>query len=190
MTKATTLSDADIRELIVQKFGYDGGCRDLAKALKVSASTASALRRGEGGLAKPAALFGYIPGGDGWVKSTSANVDKAGYVRWTEQTLDYVRDQLFINRSPQAIARDLGVSIRRLRDVIKEHSLADQALRTPEERRYAWAEREARQRGGTLPEMTAYMNHLLSTPEKRTSFLAGLEQARIRSAAEAKPEAA
>lgn len=186
----TTITDADIRKLIVQKFSYNGGCRDLAKALKVSASTASALRRGEGRLEKPAAYFGYSRGNDGWVKDPSASVDRAGYTGWTEERLDFVRDQLFIHRAPLAIAKDLGVTLRRLRDVIKEHRLDDQTLRTPEERRYAWAEREARKRGGTLSEMTAYMSHLLAGPEKRASFRNRLEQAIQRSAAEAKPEAA
>lgn len=188
MTK--TLSDADIRELIVQNYSYNGGCRDLAKALNVSASTASALRRGGSGLEKPAAYFGYVRAAGGWVSDPSASVDRAGYKGWTEERLDFVRDQLFIRRAPLAIANEIGVTLRRLRDVIKEHRLDDQSLRTPEERRFAWAEREARKRGGSLSEMTAYMSHLLSTPAQRISFSKSLEQARVRSEAEAKPVAA
>ncbi len=187
MTKPKTFTDDEIRALIVQHYGHKGGCRDLARDLGVSMSTASALRRGQGALAKPAALFGCVSAGAGtWVQDASASVSKAGNKRWTEQRLDYVRDQLLIGRATQAIARDLGVPLARMKAVIKEHRLDDQSLRTPEERRYAEAERKARERGGSLAEMTSYMQSLLSTPAQRADLAKVLEMAKAREEAEAK----
>lgn len=167
MTTTTTpiiITNSYIRALIVQRYGGKGGCSQLARDLAVSHSTASALRRGEGGLDKPAALFGYSRDGEFWKTDPSADVDTAGYKRWTPERLDYVRGLLFFGKSRQYIADDLQLSRRQLNAVIKDHRLDDHSVRTPEEIRRDEAERKARARGGSLSEITAYMSMLLSTP--------------------------
>lgn len=126
-TASETISDAEIRDLIATKFAGHGGGARLARAVGVAESTASVLRSGHGDLEKVAAFFGFvaIPDAPGhWVKSTKkVSPATVGRRRWTSAVLVTITVRMAKGVAVSAIARALGVTPRRLRDVIRRYKL-------------------------------------------------------------------
>jgi len=123
------VTDADIRRMIAEKFGGHGGGAKLARRLGISPATASVLRNGGGSLVKAAAFFGYVPVSEQpglWRQATVPQAPaKAGYKKWSMSLLLEVRTRLFEGEAPITIAASLGVTPRRMREVIKQHRLRD-----------------------------------------------------------------
>lgn len=123
------VTDAQIREMIAEKFGGHGGGARLAKKLGISPATASVLRNGGGSLLKVADFFGYVPLEEqpGYWRQSAApsKPEHAGYIRWTLSRLLEVRRRLHAGDAPTDIAKTFGLTARRMREVIKEHRLRD-----------------------------------------------------------------
>lgn len=121
------VTDADIRDMIATKYAGHGGGAQLARAVGIAESTASELRAGKGKLEKVAAYFGYVavPDAPGhWVKSTKkVSPATVGRRQWTSDVLVTITVRMAKGVAVSAIARALGVTPRRLRDVIRRHSL-------------------------------------------------------------------
>lgn len=187
-------TDADIRRMIAETFNGHGGGKKLATKLRISEGTASVLRHGGGSLTKAARHFGYVPVPEQpgmWRQSTKKVApETVGYRKWTPAVRLDVRMGIQTGERARDIAKRLGVTLRRLREVIKEHRLREPEAALSYHEMIALAreagdkdlmrrirvEKVARDAGGSLSDQTAIMQAALMSDDERRSFDADLKR--------------